>query len=570
MCLERHAHVVAVTIGGHLAFEAALRSARMNPGPVVDDRFADTAPSSQMMSQGSRWLMRVMFHALVAVLVTMPLAWRMGGGVPLGRESVPVVPWFNLWSWSWTADTLPGSWSRWWDAPIFWPRTGTYANSELQPITGIVFGVLRWATSPTVAYAVVLLTALTLNGIAASVVARRLGASIPAATVAGGLAQVVPFAFAQLGVVQLLMSWPVLLAVAGLVAWLERPTGRAAVEIGSSLGVAVLTCGYHATLFGACALLATPVMVRRSWRVEWRRRVITAAVVVVVVVAVAGVFVLAQQHRLGDLRWTDETITQGSATWRDLAPGGRRSAGVVLTVLGLCGAWIGRRQHSVRVLAAMTVAALVLALGMRLSLFGWRPYAWLVHHIDAFARLRSPFRATATAQVLLAVLSALAIERLWARRDTAGRLVLSAAVAGVVWTGHPGSGPIHALPPTDLVWIEYLAEHPGGAVLMLPPAGGRSVVEFEGTVASMLQGLEHGHPLANGYSGFFPTGQFDQRKRWLRFPDPEVVDELRADGVRWVVADLAWWDSDRYLAAVAGGLTVVSSGPDGVLIDLES
>lgn len=518
----------------------------------------------------SRWRLRVPLHGLVALLTTMPLAWRMGDGVPIGREPVPVVPWFNLWSWSWTADTLPRSWARWWDAPIFWPHPGTYANSELQPITGLVFGVLRWATTPTVAYALVLLGALTLNGLAASVVAGRLGARVPAAVTAGMLAQVVPFAFAQLGVVQLLMLWPALFAVAGLVSWLARPTTRSALEIGLSLAAGVLTCGYHATLFASCVVLAAPVMVQRSWRHDWRRRVVTTVLAVVVAAAIAGVFVLAQQQRLGDLHWTDETITNGSATWRDLAPGGRRSAGIVLTVLGLAGAWIGRRRHAVRVLTAMTLAALFLALGMRLSLFGWHPYATVVHHVDAFARLRSPFRATATAQVLLAVLAAFALERLWVRRDAAGRTVAALAVVAVGWTADLGSGAIHALPDTDLVWIDHLREHPGGAVLMLPPARGRSVEQFLGTAAAMLQGLEHDHPLANGYSGFFPPGQADQRERWLRFPDPDVVDELRADGVRWVVAELGWWDSDRYAAATAAGLEVVLSGPDGVLIDLGS
>ncbi|MFN8020820.1 MAG: hypothetical protein U0Q03_04755 [Acidimicrobiales bacterium] len=537
---------------------------------------AESAPDDEPVvdrtrpSPWARWRVRVPFHALVAVLVTLPLAWRMDDGVPIGREPVPVVPWFNLWSWSWTADILPHSWSRWWDAPIFWPHTGTYANSELQPITGLVFGALRWATTPTVAYALVLLAALTLNGIAASVVAGRLGVSPFASAIAGGLAQVVPFAFAQLGVVQLLMLWPVLFATAGLVAWLERPTVRAAIEIGVSLSAAVLTCGYHATLFASCVLLATPAMVRRSWRDDWRRRLLTTALSIVIVLGIAGMFVVAQQRRLGDIHWTDDTITSGSATWRDLMPGGRRSAGLVLTLVGLSGAWIGRRRQAVRALTAMTAAALVLALGMRLSLFGWHPYATLVHHVDAFARLRSPFRATATAQVLLAVLSAFAIERLWARRDAAGRLVLAAAVAGVVWTGDPGSGPIHALPPTDLTWIEYLADHPGGAVLMLPPAEGRSVIEFEGTAAAMLQGLVHEHPLANGYSGFFPTGQADQRERWLRFPDAEVVDELRADGVRWVVADADWWTVERSTAAGAADLDIVLAGPDGVLIAIDA
>lgn len=530
---------------------------------------------------------QVLVHALVAVLTTMPLAWRMWSRIPLGREPVATVPWFNLWSWRWTAETLPHSWSNWWDAPIFAPLIGTYARSELQPVTGLAFGVLDRVLPATAAYGLLVLLAVTANGVAAAAVARRLGVGRGPALVAGCLAQVVPFAFDQLGVVQLLMLWPVLVALWALLGWFDRPTVSNAAVLGTAVAVAILTCGYHAVLFVCCAGVASPLALRSARRRWWRRstwatlwrerstwwpdarhRTTTMALAVALAATLAGPFVLGQQRRLVDVRWTDETILIGSASWADLAPGGSRSAGIALLVLGVAGAVIGRRRRHVRYVAGIVVVATVMAVGLRLSVFGLRPYDLVIDHVGALARLRSPFRATATAQVGLAVLSGIAVERLWQARRRAVRALVPVALGIACWSASLGAGPMVALPRTDLVWIEWLAEHPGGAVVMLPPAPGRGVADFEPTAAAMLQGLDHGHPLANGYTGFFPPGQFEQRELWASFPADDAVADLRERGVRYAVADAAWWGSDRDAAARALGLEVVLAGPDGVLIDL--
>lgn len=531
-----------------------------------------------------------LIHALVAVLTTMPLASRMWSRIPLGREPVATVPWFNLWSWRWTVETLPHSWSNWWDAPIFAPLTGTYARSELQPLTGLAFGALDRVLPATAAYGLLVLLALTANGLAAAAVARRLGVGRWTALVAGCLAQIVPFVFDQLGVVQLLMLWPVLLALWALLGWLDRPTMPSAAVLGTAIAVAILTCGYHAVLFVCCAAVASPFAHgsvkpgrwwRRSmWATRWRerptwwptvrRRLTTMALAVTITATLAGPFVLAQQRRLSDVRWTDETIRIGSASWRDLGPGGSRSAGIALLALGVAGAVIGRRQRHVRYVAGIVVVATVMAVGLRLSVFGLRPYDAVVDRVGALARLRSPFRATATAQVGLAVLSGITVERLWQARRRAVRGLVPVALGVACWSAPLGAGRMVALPRTDLVWIDWLVAHPGGAVVMLPPAPGRGVADFEPTAAAMLQGLEHGHPLANGYTGFFPPGQFEQRELWASFPAADVVADLRERGVRYAVADATWWDSDRDAAARALGLAVVLAGPDGVLIDLGS
>lgn len=541
-----------------------------NHRPPSSDREQVDSSDGRRTTIWQRRFLRLIIHSLVAVLTTAPLAWRLGDGLPIGREPVATVPMFNLWSLRWTGMQLPWHVERWWDAPIFWPTDGAYARSELQPITGVVHGLLRTVVGDAAAYGLLVILSLALVGLAAAAVARRLGVAAVPAAAAGILAQTIPFLFEQFGVLQLLMLWPVLFAIDSLLAWVERPRFTLAARIGGWVAVAYLTCGYHAALFVMAFVLSAPLLARRSWCGEWRYRLGGVAVAAAVAAIVAGPFALGQSNRLGDRRWTDATIAAGSATWREWWPGGSPWPGVLLVALAIVGVVIGRRQRIVWWLTALGVAALVLALGSNLSVLGWHPYSFLVDHVGVVARLRSPFRATALAQLVMVLLAAQTLQWAWQQRPRVwlGRSAAAAALALVLVTAELGSGEIRALPPTDLVWVNWLAEHPGGSVLMLPMAPGSGVEDFEETAAAMLQGLVHGHPLVNGYTGFFPAGHRQQRERLAGFPDTESVAELRELGVSYVVADSLWWNSRRDGAARALGLTIVLAGPDGVLIDL--
>lgn len=519
------------------------------------------------LARSSAWV-RAGVHGLVAVITTWPLVAHLGDGLPMGREPVATVPWFNLWSLRWTARQLPWRWDAWWDAPIFHPLPGSYARSELQPATGLLFGVLDRLVSATAAYGLIVLLALALNGLCANRLARRLGAGTMAALLAGIAAQTVPFLFDQLGVLQLLMLWPVLLTIDRVLAWTDEPRLGRAVAAGASLGLGFLTCSYHAALFALASALAAPLLVRRSWAEGWRRRVLGVVLGGSVFAAIAAPFAIRQQHVLSSTRWTDETIAAGSARWSDLLPGGVNWPGTALVALALASVAITRRQRTTWFLVALSAMALLLSLGMHLGVGVFRPYGWLVDHVGMVARMRSPFRAVALAQVLAAVLAAPALSRWWATRSRWARPTLAVAMVTVVGTLRLGSGPIAALPDTDTVWAHWLADHPGDAVAMMPMPVDRPVEVFEPTAGWMLQALGHGQPLVNGYTGFFPAGDRDMRIRMAAFPSADTVTELRARGVRYVVADPFWWDAELDAAARALGLTIVLGGPDGTLLDL--
>jgi hypothetical protein len=123
-------------------------------------------------------------------------------------------------------------------------------------------------------------------------------------------------------------------------------------------------------------------------------------------------------------------------------------------------------------------------------------------------------------------------------------LAVILVVAGLAEV-HPGEQVLAAAPHTgtDVDWIAWLSEHQetptgDGSVAMVPfPANG-NYVSFEPTTVWMLASLDHGHPLVNGYSGFFPAEYDDVAEMVKRsFPSDSAVRALAEHHVTWVVMD---------------------------------
>ena len=508
----------------------------------------------------------VLGHLVVAVAVTAPLAWR-ASRLPLGTELTSTVPQFNLWTLEWTAQRLPHGLSGWWDAPIFWPQRGAFAFSEPQPLTGLAFALARPALGSVGTYSWLLILTIALNGLTGAALARRLGAGAVPSFLAGVLAQTLPFVFAEFGVFQLVAVWPLLAATACVIAWLDEPRFRHAALLGLSLAAAVGTCGYYALLFGLCLAVAAPVAIDRTWARDWRARVSGIALAAGMLLAVAGPFALGQQNRLSGRRWLDVTILDGSAVWQDWAPGGPYWPGVPLLVLASAGLAIGWRQRSSRVLATMGLAAFVFSLGSQLSVLGFRPWVFLTDHVDALARLRSPFRAAAVAQLMLVALSAGTLQWLWTRRAIPMRAAAPLLVVAAVLTSGFGPGRLAPGPPKPGAWAAWLSEHRDGKpVAFLPFAPTGAVADFHPTTTRMLQSIDTGHPMVNGYSGFFPADHRELAQALWAFPDRRSVTELQARGVRYVVVEASTWSTfDQRIAQVLG-ITVLVKDRDAYLL----
>jgi hypothetical protein len=117
-------------------------------------------------------------------------------------------------------------------------------------------------------------------------------------------------------------------------------------------------------------------------------------------------------------------------------------------------------------------------------------------------------------------------------------------------------------------WVRALAPREAGAVVAIPPAQGKATADYESTVIAMLASLRHGHPLVNGYSGFFPKQSF--LRRLERFPARKVIIELRALGVRYVVVERAFLDRKRRERRVRRFPQHVHAGADHVVYELGS
>ncbi len=170
----------------------------------------------------------------------------------------------------------------------------------------------------------------------------------------------------------------------------------------------------------------------------------------------------------------------------------------------------------------------------------WRPYELLRDYLPGFSQLRSPFRFGAFVQLFLMGLAGYGLGRLWNWRRPAGAWL----GVGIVLLG---ALEVLALPlrlyafPSERVmdrpWIGWLAEQPPGAVAMLPFPPSGSARDYQPTVIGMLQGLEHGQPLLNGYTGFFPPGYQRLRVSVQAFPTEESIRLLREAGATYLVVD---------------------------------
>ena len=83
--------------------------------------------------------------------------------------------------------------------------------------------------------------------------------------------------------------------------------------------------------------------------------------------------------------------------------------GFLLLGLGVAGAWLGWRQGERRLwivcLLACVVVGGLLALGLNLRIGDWRPFSSLREVVPGLRTLRSPFRAVAISQAVLAALA---------------------------------------------------------------------------------------------------------------------------------------------------------------------
>jgi hypothetical protein len=529
--------------------------ARCQPG-------ANVQPES-----GWVWLRLASVYVVVALLLSWPLPALLFSHLPLGTLPDPVVPWFNLWTLEWNADRLLHGYAGYWNAPLFYPTQHSFALSEPQGLTGLVFAGFRGWVGPIAAYNLTLISLLVCNALAARRLARVVGMSCTSAVCVGVLVLALPFVQRELGVIQLCAMFPVLCALAELRALLVDGDARAVVRLALCLAATVWTCVYYALFLALLLPAALPFALRRGLPV--RSLLAAASIGALLVVALCWPVYRAQQRAVAGFTRSASVVHAGSASvWAYLQPPQRstlggctkswaRSAqsrtlypGAITTALALLGARRARRAAGSRFVAFCGVAlglCLLLSFGTRLKIGALLPYELLVQRVvPGFAQLRSPYRAAVFVQLLLTLfagfgLDAVAQASCWSKRALrhAAPVICTCFALAELYSG---AQRMQRFPYETLYepWIGWLSHQPPGAAAMVPPVASPKAGAYASTVLGMLQALGHGHPLVNGYSGFFPPDAERVVLLLRRFPDASSLRMLREHGVRYVIVDKRW------------------------------
>ncbi len=180
------------------------------------------------------------------------------------------------------------------------------------------------------------------------------------------------------------------------------------------------------------------------------------------------------------------------------------------------------------------------------------PYSVLML-FPGFNALRVPARFWMMTTMCLAVIGAVVFDRLTARAGAKRSIVCAALCVGVLADTWVARMPLAELPPTFAA--VNCAPDAGAPIVELP------VGHIYRDVAAMYRQMSHGHPLVNGYSGYFPP-HYAALRFGLDLRDPDMLSQLAAHGVRDIVVDRdvdegAW---EKYVQAHPGAREVCAEG----------
>lgn len=519
-----------------------------------------------MAARSIRGLVAIVLAYLAAALaVTWPLALHLTDR--LGALQGPGDPYLNLWilGWglrAWTTDPGGVFAGRVFDANIFYPAENTLAYSDHFLLQSLALSPLYLVTGNAVlCYNVLLVASIAASGVAMHVLTRAVTGSTSAALLAGLAWACWPYRTAHLLHIQLqaLYFMPVaLLFVHRLVAgrrWSD------AFALGASAALQAMASVYYGLMTGIVVAVAAVVLAVTTgqWRSRrlWTRMAAAAALAVALVLPVTLPYVRSQQaegfgrtmfeasnHSAGATSFVQVPPTNlvygttGLLAPRPPRPGTRDRSGVEhwlfpgLVVIALAGMGIGqnwRRDASPLVLSALalTLVGLFLSLGPE----GVRSaYALLHDHVYGFQAIRAPARFAVIGMLGLTLLAALGIRGVRVRRPTFALLLLVAS--GLEYVNLPL--PLAVAPPatTDVgQWLKNAPEP--GAVLHLP-----LTMDLENT-PFMVQSLEHGRSIVNGYSGQRPAFYSAVVEALADMPSPDALATLKELDIRYVVSPTA-------------------------------
>ena len=505
-------------------------------------------------------------YALAAAVFTWPLTLHLhslfGAVDPSGDPSL------NLWTLGWDLHTLSAH-PSWWlsgrvfDANIFFPARHTLAYSDHLLLQALALWPLYALTHDLVfCYNILLVGSLVAAALAMHVLARRLTGSAWAGSVAGLIFGFAPYHFGHLTHIQLQALYFLPLSFLFLHRLFEAQRRADTVALGVVMGLQAVSSIYYGIIGAlgvACASVALVIFTRRArdWRLI-RRGFLAAAIALLVMLpwsipyllvrgeAGAG-RTLAEAARGGAvlasyLQAPPTNLLYGRTGWLRPAPASRlqRKDGpeqalfpgfcaLLLAVAGTMAAPRGFKKTAMAY-AIVAIAGAVLSLGPDAI----RPvYAALYHAVFGMAAIRAPARFSVLTLCGIALLSALAVRALEIRTPHA-RPLIAVVVLAIALEYSNGSIDFPVAPRLASNAGQWIGGQPGAGAVICVPMG-----VFAGNTACMLQSLEHGRPIVNGYSGVRPPFFETLVDAMSRVPSPESLQAMHDIGVEYVVSNHA-------------------------------
>jgi hypothetical protein len=503
-----------------------------------------------------------------AILLTWPLVTI--ATTHLGAPEGPGDPYLNEWilGWgihSWLTDPANVFSGRAFDAPLFHPARLTLTYSDHQLLQALVVSpVYALTRNLALCYNVVLLLSIAASGLAMHALTRGVTGSTAAAYVAGLAWACWPYRTAHLIHIQLQALFFLPLALWALARLAAGRRWRDAIWVGVCAGLQAIVSVYYGVMTGVVLTLAaiTLAWTTGQWRKSryWSRVAVAALVGAAFTVPVAVPYLRSKEaegfgrnlYEAANHSASIQSYTQvppfnalygrtGLLAPRPPEPGQRDRrhvehqmfGGVVVTLLAIAGLVLGWRSDR----RPLVVTGVVLFVaGFWLSLGPEGPlglYAWLATHVAGFDAIRAPARFSVVAMLGAVLLAAVAVARLTssmnARRRVASTMVVVVAMmAEYVNVGIPWA----PAPATSTRVGRWLRDAPEpGPVLYLPIGLDRENTPY------MIESLEHGRPIVNGYSGQRPGHYTVVVEALATLPGVEGLAMLDELSVRYVVSN---------------------------------
>lgn len=462
---------------------------------------------------------------------------------------------FNLWRLGWIAHALHVDPSGIFDANIFYPERRTLTYSDAMIVEGTVGAPLLWAgVPPVLVHNILLLGAIVASAVCMFVLVRMLTGSSAGGIIAGIIFAFAPYRFEHYMHMELQWTMWMPLSFWALHRTMRSRSWRSGLLTGCFVGLQMLSSIYYGIfLITVMAVVGLFLLVSLPRAQLWPT-VKALAPGVLAAGVICGAYAVPYLATKADVGGRSETelvtfsarpssylvSTPENVVWgRAFASRGRAERRLFPGALAVLLAIVGLLLRPPANVALVYLAGLTVAFDMSLGLSGYS-FRFLYEHVPLYHGLRALARLGVFVLFFLAALAAYGYAAVVHGLGRRARVVIAVAFCAVLIAEYRVR-PLMLVPypnsaPPVYAW---LASQPPGVVADMPMTAdpSRGADPHYAYMSTF-----HWQPIVNGYSGFFPASYLDRLSQVRGFPDQRSINQLREDGVRYVVVHLARFD----------------------------